>query len=178
MDAAAIDLRPPSRYLLPDHLREQLQAEFGVVVQSNGLAEAVGASELACVGDMVSITAKEVGLVPRVFVCDFHTQRGEPSGEYRAKLIDWGDHAVRVRNPPGEITATAWDACVQAVKRNSHSRIQVDGEEDLLALPLFLAMPRGSKVLYGVPDKGVAVVTVDADLQQRVAEIVGAMVAK
>ncbi len=178
MDPAAVELRPPSRYLLPEDLRSELQTEFGELVQTDGLADAVGTAPLATVGDMVSITAKEVGLTPRVFVCDFHTQRGEPSGEYRAKLIDWGDHAIRVRNPPGELTATAWDACVEAVKRNGHSRVQVEGEEDLLALPLFLAMPRGARVVYGVPDKGMAVVTIDADLQTRVADIVRRMVAE
>lgn len=176
MDSSAVSLRPPSRYLLPDALRDELKGEFGPIVQTEELAEALsGAPAIAAVGDMVSLTLKQLDITPRVFVCDFHTQRGEPSGRFRAELVDWGDHAIRVRNPAGELTATSWDACVDAVRRNGHSRIQVDGEEDLLALPLFLAMPLGSKVIYGVPNQGVGVVTVDDALQARVRGLVERM---
>lgn len=81
-EPAQADWRPPHRYLLPEGLRRELAAPFGPVVQSADLVETVrGIDVVVAVGDVVSLTLKTLGITPRLFVCDYQTQRGLPAGQ-------------------------------------------------------------------------------------------------
>jgi hypothetical protein len=159
--AAGPDLRPPHAYRLPAALRKELGRAWGPVVQAEGLATAIaGADVVVAVGDVVSLTLKELGIEPRLFVCDYQTQRGTPEPAYLRELGSWGKLAFRVRNPAATITREAWDAVAHGLASASWPvRIVVDGEEDLLGIPCFLEAPVGSKVLYGMPGQGIVVVT-------------------
>jgi GTP-dependent dephospho-CoA kinase len=46
-------------------------------------------------------------------------------------------------------------------------RIFVYGEEDMLALPLFIMVPDGSVVLYGQPLEGMIIVKVNEDIRRK-----------
>lgn len=175
MEAPPVRLRPGDRYVLPDALRGDLQGRFGDVHTDDTLRDAIGDRLVVAVGDHVSTSLRRLGIAPKAFVCDYHTQRGNPSQAYRDALGDWGDHVVAVDNPPGMLTAAAWDACTESLERDGTTRIEVTGEEDLLALPFFLALPVGACLVYGVPNVGAAVVPIDAALQDRVAGIVERM---
>lgn len=181
--AAAPEVRPAVAYLLPDALRRELAAPFGPVLTTEQLgALLTGEDVLVCVGDVVSLTVKELGLSPRLFVCDFQTQRGQADRLFETELGAWGRLAFRVRNPAGQVTREAWDAIRLGMAHGSDGgggdgeegegegpvRIFVEGEEDLLGLPCFLEAPAGAKVLYGMPGQGVAVVEVTAALRERV----------
>jgi GTP-dependent dephospho-CoA kinase len=169
--AETADLRPPRRYVLPEALRRELAAPFGPVVSTAELAEALrGAPLVLAVGDVVSLTLKELGIEPALFVCDYLTQRGEPDPRYEAELGSWGTHAFRVRNPATTITREAWDAIRLGLTSTERPvRVVVEGEEDLLGIPCFLEAPDGAAVLYGMPGKGVVVVRADAAFKARVA---------
>lgn len=175
MEAPPVRLRPRDRHVLPDALRGDLQGRFGTVHTDATLRDAIGDRLVVAVGDHVSTSLRRLGVTPKAFVCDYHTQRGEPSQDYRDALGNWGDHVKRVDNPPGTLTAAAWDACVDSLAADGTTRIEVTGEEDLLALPFFLALPHGACLVYGVPNVGAAVVPIDAPLQERVAGIVERM---
>lgn len=190
--AAAADLRPPRRYLLPEALRRELGAAFGPVVQSSELVAAIGHADIVlAVGDVVSLTLKTLGVTPRLFVCDYQTQRGLPDKKsgvgamaaaakdasnektlYELELGSWGELAFRVRNPAASITREAWDAIRLGLQHDEGPvRVVVEGEEDLLGIPCFLEAPVGSVVLYGMPNQGVVVVRVDAAFKAKVAAL-------
>lgn len=181
--AATADLRPAKRYVLPEGLRRELAAPFGPVRQSEQLKdELAGVECVVAVGDVVSLTLKLLGLTPRVFVCDYQTQRGlgggrkgeaaNESGLYEMELGSWGDVSFTVRNPPATITRQAWDAIRIALEHpEGPVRVLVEGEEDLLGIPCFLEAPDGAAVLYGMPNQGVVVVRVDAAFKARVASL-------
>jgi uncharacterized protein (UPF0218 family) len=172
---AEADLRPPRRYVLPERLRGELARPFGPVVAGRELPALLGdAPAVVAVGDVVSLTLKTLGIEPRLFVCDFLTQRGEPDPTYEAELGSWGTLAFRVRNPAASVTREAWDAIRLGLSAGAEAapvRVVVDGEEDLLGLPCFLEAPEGALVLYGMPGKGVVVVRVDPALQAKVADL-------
>jgi uncharacterized protein (UPF0218 family) len=169
-------------YLLPDGLRRELAAPFGPVLSTEQLgALLTDADVIVAVGDVVSLTIKELGLSPRLFVCDFQPPRGQADRLFEVELGSWGRVAFKVRNPAGQVTREAWDAIrlgmsygadddgdVDEEGGPSPVRVFVEGEEDLLGLPCFLEAPPGAKVLYGMPGQGVVVVEVDAPLQARV----------
>ena len=188
--AAPADLRPAKRYVLPEGLRRELAAPFGPVLQSEDLAAAL--QDVPCVvavGDVVSLTLKILKLEPRLFVCDYQTQRGMPGGRtapgvksanlvshesnlYESELGSWGDIAFTVRNPAGTITRAAWDAIrIGLAAEKGPVRVHVEGEEDLLGIPCFLEAPDGAVVLYGMPNQGVVAVKVDAAFKARVAAL-------
>ncbi|HUR60783.1 MAG TPA: DUF359 domain-containing protein [Candidatus Thermoplasmatota archaeon] len=184
--SAAPDMRPRTAYILPEPLRRELAAPFGPVLSTEQLGQQLTDSDvLVCVGDVVSLTIKELGLSPRLFVCDFQTQRGQADRMFEVELGSWGRLAFKVRNPAGQVTREAWDAIRLGMEYGAGSaredgdvdedgdgpdpvRIFVEGEEDLLGLPCFLEAPLGAKVLYGMPGKGVVVVDVTPAFQDRV----------
>lgn len=183
----ASDLRPRSAYILPEPLRRELAVPFGPILSTEQLGQQLtDADALVCVGDVVSLTIKELGLTPRLFVCDFQTQRGQADRLFEVELGSWGRVAFKVRNPAGQVTREAWDAIrlgmaygadddgdVDEEGGPSPVRVFVEGEEDLLGLPCFMEAPLGAKVLYGMPGKGVAVVEVNAAIQAKVRELLG-----
>lgn len=172
----AADARPKRAYVLPPSLRAELARPFGPVVATSGLLSAIGkAAPVLAVGDVVSLTCLEVGLAPRLFLCDYKTQRGSgagaiPPSHFRTQLSKWGSKEVRVRNEAGQVSREAWDAIRAALADDAPSpiRIVVEGEEDLLGLPCFLEAPLGAAVLYGMPGEGVTVVHVTRELQEQV----------
>ncbi len=168
-----VDLRPPRRYLLPDALRGELAVAWGPVVSTEELPKhLLGAPAVLAVGDVVSLTLKKLGIDPSLFVCDYQTQRGEPDPGYEIELGTWGEVAFVVRNPAGSITREAWDAVRIGLEHSPGPvRVLVQGEEDLLGIPCFLEAPDGAKVLYGMPGKGVVVVTADAAFKAKVREL-------
>lgn len=171
----ASGLRPDQAYLLPDDLRPAFSEPWGPVVDTDALRLMLRDDDVVlAVGDVVSTTLQDIGITPKLFVCDYHTQRGHDE-ELQARLGDWGDQEIRVDNPAASITAAAWDAVTTALATNGTTRIVVDGEEDLLGLPCFLEAPEGAIVLYGMPKRGVVVCHVDAGLQARIRRLVEAM---
>ena len=171
------DLRPERAYRLPDGLRHELQRPWGPVVDTGTLERMLGDDVVLAVGDVVSLTLQEIGITPRLFVCDYRTQRGADDARYRDALADWGATEYRVRNPPASVTREAWNGVRDALRSDADPpvRIVVDGEEDLLGIPCFLEAPVGAVVLYGAPGRGVVVVSIDAAFQAKVADSVGRM---
>jgi GTP-dependent dephospho-CoA kinase len=151
---------------LPEAMRAELARPFGPVVATERLREAVGADLVLAVGDVVSLTLKRLGIVPKLFVCDFQTQRSKPDPAFWAELGSWGTRELRVQNPAGHLRAAAFQAVREALADPAVPvRIVVEGEEDLLGIPCFLEAPLGAIVLYGMPGRGVAVVRVTPEVR-------------
>jgi uncharacterized protein (UPF0218 family) len=122
---------------------------------------------LAVVGDVAALHVVNAGYNPRFVVVDFHTQRSDDEvKESEVRLI--GDECIKVVNPPATITQDLWDAVERAYGLEGTVRIEVDGEEDLAFIPCVLVAPEGSKVIYGMPNRGMVVVTVDQESRRKV----------
>lgn len=172
------DLAPRDAYRLPDALRGELAGDFGPVLQTDDLAAALaGAPCIVAVGDIVARTLHGLGIQPRLFVCDYKTQRGDDDAQLREVLGSWGDLETRVANPPATVTREAWLAVRHAFLQpaDTLTRIVVDGEEDLLGLPAFWEAPADALVLYGAPGRGVVVARADGAIKARVADLVARM---
>jgi uncharacterized protein (UPF0218 family) len=99
---------------------------------------------------------------PDVAVFDYKTQRAE---DYKAKerIARMGGRLVKVENPPGRITRALWKAVRDAVSAKEKIKIEVEGEEDLAALVAIATAPDGAHVIYGLPQRGLMVVEVNAE---------------
>ncbi len=107
----------------------------------------------ATVGDYVTYYIIESGLNPDLAVVDHRVMRQEvePFGFRRDKIT--------VSNPAGTIKAEAQRVLGDAITLKKRLGVVVEGEEDLLVLPLMAMMPIGSVIVYGQPREGMVVVT-------------------
>jgi hypothetical protein len=111
----------------------------------------------AVVGDFVAANLIATGMSPDIIVVDNKILRVE------VKPIEHGLKEVNVLNEAATINAEAWLALRVAVTLKRRVAVVVEGEEDLLVLPLLAEMPLGSVIAYGQPHEGLVVVTVSEE---------------
>jgi hypothetical protein len=160
--------------LMPDSMRDELKGLLGPIITDDELREHVKDRLIAVVGDVASTHVVRAGYRPKLVIIDFKTRRNEELGlASEIKLI--GKERIKVVNPPAQITPALWDAVEKAYKMKGPVRIEVDGEEDLAALVCIVTAPEGSLVIYGVPGKGMTVVTVNEHTKGRVQKALDSM---
>jgi uncharacterized protein (UPF0218 family) len=167
-------------YVLPDVLRELLQQPIGILVRDDQELMSVLKDYrfLVSVGDQVTYTLLKHGRPPLMCIVDFIIKRHEYADEMKELIKDFGKECKRIENPPGCITRDLWDMISDAFRGEYHSlslRVEVDGEEDLAALPAILMAPEDVTIIYGLPDKGVVLVPSNKENKQKVKEILDKM---
>jgi len=151
--------------LLPESLRSELKTPLGELYRGDPAETAsmlrnnliIKPSLLATVGDFVSANLIASGLSPDIVVVDNRTLRE------KVKPVVHGLREVKVPNKAATINAEAWLALRTAVTLKRKVAVVVEGEEDLLVLPLVAEMPLGSVIAYGQPHEGLVVVTVSEE---------------
>jgi len=160
---------------LPDSLREYLRWPMGSLVHGEAILPAIGrASPVVTVGDFCTLDLVARGRSPDVCLVDFKTKRQEDP-ELREALQRIGSVVMRVTNPAGTITPDAWRVVSEAFKSKERVRVEVRGEEDLLALVCIALAPSSTAVLYGLPTQGVVVVRADEAAKSRVLDVLRRM---
>ncbi|MBD0327883.1 MAG: GTP-dependent dephospho-CoA kinase family protein, partial [Pyrinomonadaceae bacterium] len=81
--------------------------------------------------------------------------------------INYHGKEIFCTNPAGMISDEAMEVLQKALGSFAPIRIKVQGEEDLLALPLFAMAPKGSVVLYGQPLEGIVLVKITEEKQNQ-----------
>jgi uncharacterized protein (UPF0218 family) len=113
-----------------------------------------GAKKVITVGDATTERLAGFGIIPDVAVVDGKERRSARAApSYPAK-------EMRCKNLAGAISKSAVEILEHALDEKKPVRVLVDGEEDMLALPLFVMAPLGAVVLYGQPLEGLVVVEI------------------
>lgn len=162
---------------LQEELRGELKAPLGPIYTDTAELLADAGRPLITVGDVVTYHVIESGETPALAITDEQTERSAVSAEI-AETIDAFDGFEQVRqvsNPAATLTAELLSAIRTAIDSDRPTRIAVDGEEDLAALPVVLAAPQDSAVVYGQPGEGMVLATVDSDTQSRCRAILSQM---
>nr|MDO8097764.1 DUF359 domain-containing protein [Candidatus Njordarchaeota archaeon] len=164
---------------LPESLREELSKPHGTLVTgkednvSKKVAEYVRKAtppKVITVGDVVTRSLISKGVKPDLAIIDGKTLRGpEEKIDYKV------DERYTLTNPAGLVTSDAWKLIDKALKRNKKIEIIVEGEEDLLGIPVVLLAPKGSLMLYGQPNKGIVIITVNDEITQLAESILSRM---
>jgi uncharacterized protein (UPF0218 family) len=167
---------------LPDSLRHELKDPLGpIYTEADDLLGAVG-QPLVTVGDIVTYHLLLSQSRPAVALVDGKTKREAVDAEVR-EAIDTGafDHHVTVRNPAATLTASLLTELRAALDRATAGEGQstvveiVEGEEDLAALPALAVAPEGAGVVYGQPDEGMVLATVDDEARAGVRDLLERM---
>jgi len=136
---------------LPDDLRDQLKHPLGNLVSDNDpnkeniIKKITAESIIITVGDRTTENMLQLGLKPQIQIIDGlekRTQRIMPAD-------DTINTNLSCKNPPGEITEESIQVIQKAFSCEPPVRITVDGEEDLLVIPVCIHAPENSVVMYG-----------------------------
>jgi len=161
--------------ILPTGMRAELARPLGPVLRGRSFGDAIGtAKPLVAVGDVVTAELVRAEHMPDVAIVDFRTRRAD-NPEAKGLFAGAQYRVITLSNPAGRIVAAAWDAIREAFKAGGRVRVEVRGEEDLLALVAIALAPDGSVVVYGQPDEGAVVVRVDAAARGRVKSVLRRM---
>ncbi|ACX73326.1 Protein of unknown function DUF359 [Methanocaldococcus vulcanius M7] len=149
--------------ILPEELRDLLKKPFGKVYKT--LPHIDG--DIITVGDIVTKTVIENGIIPKLSIFDLKTRRNIP-----IKINHEFKKVIKIKNPAGCISNEA----IESIKylstiNDKNNAILVDGEEDLLTLPVIKYYPEGHYVLYGQPNEGIVVLKIDKKLKQEIDNI-------
>ncbi len=107
----------------------------------------------ASVGDYVTTHILDAGIHPEIAVVDHKIMRRD------VDPVEFNCDHLEAKNPPGTITAESQEALYRALEHDNGFRLVIDGEEDLLVLPLMAILPEGSVIVYGQPREGMVVIT-------------------
>ena len=162
--------------VLPEAMRAELARPIGRLVKGAEVIAAVkGAKPLVSVGDYTTADLVERGILPQIAVVDFKSGRIEEP-RWHTKLKGVGDWVIVIDNPAGTIRKEVWPVISEAFKSRERVRLEVRGEEDLLALVCIALAPEGAVVAYGQPGEGAVIVRVDRQARARVHDILRRMV--
>ena len=162
-------------YRLPVSLRPVLAKPFGPVHDTGEAIRKVQGRMVLAVGDVVTQTMLDHGVLPKLMLVDGVTQRGTSTLHALDNLPSHGVKRVEVRNPPAQITHELLSAMDAGLRGKGSTLIHVIGEEDLAALPAMIMAPEGAAVCYGQPNQGVVVVIVTSVVRQRAKELLEQM---
>jgi uncharacterized protein (UPF0218 family) len=162
---------------LPDDLRDQLKTPLGNLISDNdpnkeNIIKKISAeSIIITVGDRTTENILQLGLKPQIQIIDCLEKRNQRT----APIDDTVNTKLSCRNPPGEITEESIQVIKKAFSSEPPVRIVVDGEEDLLVIPVCISAPENSVVMYGQPNEGLVIVQITPKIRAKVQKILDSM---
>ena len=154
---------------LPDSLRDQLKIPLGVLLpenQANKLNIQKLLSEnsyIITVGDRTTEKMIEYDLIPSLQIIDnLEKREKKESPKLTSNTIE-----LSVDNPAAEITLPSIDIIKKAFTMQPPIRLCVNGEEDLLVLPVCIHAPENAIVLYGQPNEGLVLVKITPEIRNK-----------
>ena len=166
-------------YTITPELRTKFKEPFGILIQGTFKQTMAKMKELVnkekppkiiSVGDVVSKNLHEYDIHPQITIIDNKFLRIKTMSE-KASV----EKTVHVSNPQGTISQEAIAVIKEALEKNEHTHIVVDGEEDLLTLIAVLYAPENALVIYGQPYSGIVVVKVTDEKKAQAENFLKAM---
>jgi len=156
---------------LPENLRHLFQSPFGTLVaEISPLTSELSGRRLYTVGDVVTRTVLEMGILPDVAVVDGHTMRTPCTSPPEVF-----PSVYHTKNPPGTITGALVKVLKKAIA-SPPALVVVKGEEDLAVIPLVMEAPDGGLILYGQPGQGVVIREIDEEARKEAKKLLACFI--
>ena len=153
---------------LPDSLRDQLKIPLGILLpidqdnKTNIQKYLSDDSYIITVGDRTTEKMIDFDLIPSLQIIDGLEKR------IKRDILKLGSaFELKIDNPAAEITLESIEIIKKAFTMNSPIRLTVNGEEDLLVLPVCIHAPENSVILYGQPNKGLVLVQITTEIRNK-----------
>lgn len=160
---------------LPENLRQALKKPIGTLIKESDVSRArimhflPASAYIVTVGDATTERLVHFGLAPSLQIVDGteKRQKRKPPQSTAKKLY--------CNNPAGEITNESIETIRKALDLPPPNQIIVNGEEDLLVIPVCLYAPPNTVVFYGQPNEGLVVVPVTDEIRNKTKAILNLM---
>lgn len=126
---------------------------------------------LITVGDRTTEKMIGLGLIPSLQIVD-RTEKREKRA--RPKLT-FETAELTAENPPAEITNQSIEMIKKSFTIDPPVRLTVNGEEDLLVLPVCIHAPDNAVVMYGQPNEGLVIVRVTPEIRNKAKSLLDLM---
>jgi hypothetical protein len=162
---------------LPENLRDQLKTPLGIlltnnqVTKENVLKHVPLNSFIITVGDATTENMLQFDIIPSLQIIDSQEKRSKRTPPSSAKVVS----NISCNNPAGEITQQSIDVIKNSFTLKPPVRIMINGEEDLLVIPVCLYAPENSVVMYGQPNEGLVIVKIDENIRKKTQLILDSM---
>jgi len=163
---------------LPENLRDQLKIPFGILIPDENITKEIILKQISddsyiiTVGDATTEKMLKLGIVPSLQIIDAQEKRVKREApEAKENTVN-----LSCTNPAGEITVQSIDTIKQALNEKPPVRITVNGEEDLLVIPVCIHGPDNAIIMYGQPNEGLIIVRLTEDLRKKTKSILDSMV--
>lgn len=173
---ARLLLAKPAGELLTDSIEVNIKKVKNLFEEKSKLKGKKDDYTIICVGDVVSeayLGNKELLSHLKMCVIDGHTKRKKYSFENYKDLFK----KVTLHNPPSLISGNACQQLQSLLQSEQKHLVLVDGEEDLLVIPLVLYAPENTFIIYGQPPvtdvgmnipSGMVIITIDEDIKRKI----------
>lgn len=163
---------------LPNSLRDQLKTPLGILLPNSQVTKSTIEQYLSddtcivTVGDKTTEKMIDFGLIPFLQIIDGFEKREKRE----LPKLDDGVTELTVDNPAAEITPQSIEIIKESFGMNLPSiRLYVNGEEDLLVLPVCIFAPDNAVILYGQPNEGLVVVKITTEIRNKVQTLLDLM---
>ncbi|HJM17570.1 MAG TPA: DUF359 domain-containing protein [Candidatus Poseidoniia archaeon] len=154
-------------YILRPEMAEELRNSNRKIYQESP-DFLLNSEYIVTVGDICTIKIFEEIREPNLSIIDMKTKRTIPlDSRQKIKMDKIGQKIIKTTNQPGTISLELWDSIKRGLKNKLNTKIIVEGEEDLATLAAISMADLGTKVIYGMPDRGMVVVDVDHQEKKR-----------
>ncbi len=127
-------------------------------------------SYVITVGDRTTEKMIEFGLIPSLQIIDSQEKRSKREPPQLANATE-----LTVDNPAAEITSQSISIIQEAFAMQPPVRISVNGEEDLLVIPVCVYAPENAIVLYGQPNEGLVIVKITPEIRNKTQKLLDSM---
>jgi len=166
---------------LPDNIREKFKTPYGKLFKNieelrkfrTKFKAKFKDKFIVCVGDVVSNSMLGDGWDVHLCVYDNKTLRKDYN-EYSDKknLENFKGDEFTVWNPAGMLTEDAFKIVKDALNFK-HSKIFVDGEEDLFIIPCVKFCSPNTFLFYGQPNEGIVMIEINSAVQKDIENLFG-----
>ena len=128
---------------------------------------------LVTVGDATTEKILSFGIFPQLAIIDGVERRIKRSESKNLKIKKAYSRNEKIKiykcsNKQGSISSKAYNIIKTIIANKKEKAILcVEGEEDLLALPVFVMASENSLIFYGQPLEGLVVVKIDKELKKK-----------
>ena len=163
--------------ILPENLRDELKIPLGKLIPDSSsekqsyIRKIYSEKVVITVGDATSQLLLDMGLIPLLHIIDGQEKRQKRS----PPSTDSINTEISVKNNAGEISNESFNLIKNIFDQKPPIRLVVNGEEDLLVLPVCLFAPQNSVVMYGQPNEGLVITEITNEIREKVQKIVNQM---
>jgi len=160
---------------LPNFIRQILHKPFGTLFLDKVQQKYLGdSSKIISVGDVTTKRLNDLGKTPKLAIIDYKIERKKIFSSLNDLNFSQNEKVFRLNNQAGTISRNSWDlltSIIDEFKNPQSIALIVDGEEDLLVIPLILLLPLGFYIFYGQPKEGLVVIEVTEEAKSYISKL-------